>query len=383
MQDVSLKKIQRKISADGIQAALAAGVETSCRKFLFTPVLRQLIRSGYVPTASEADLVRDGSDYYRVEPIDTKSSPRRRPFVVNAGEGRVLTTTGAGLNAAGDIIDETVSRPEEVTHKTAVTLWRHLYFDGPRLVYDIVNRRTNAVDERATHTGAVTPMIPRYRNYFHWTIECLPRLRAIRAFEKKTATDVSLLVPNDASGWMMESLALAGVDDDSIQPANATVYKASELVVPSFPEPTTDDCRWLRNAVLKNSSDVSIETGSNIYISRANATERRVLNEDAVKDTLRGYGFRSYRLEELSVAEQAVLFNDADIVLGAHGAGLSNLIYCEDAAVIELFGKKVKPNYAALADTVGIEYRSMNCTPSGVDLIVDTDSLAETVEAVQ
>ena len=43
----------------------------------------------------------------------------------------------------------------------------------------------------------------------------------------------------------------------------------------------------------------------------------------------------------------------------------------------------MKPNYATLADTVGIEYRSMNCTSSGVDLIVDTDSLAETVEAVQ
>jgi capsular polysaccharide biosynthesis protein len=107
-----------------------------------------------------------------------------------------------------------------------------------------------------------------------------------------------------------------------------------------------------------------------------------VLNEDAVVDTLREYGFEPYRLADYSVAEQAILFDEADLVVGAHGAGFSNLVYTEDTAVLELFGEKIKPNYANLAKSIGLSYDSLECRPRGVDLQVDTEQLATAVEAL-
>jgi capsular polysaccharide biosynthesis protein len=226
-------------------------------------------------------------------------------------------------------------------------------------------------------------MIPRYRNYFHWLIECLPRLRGIRVYEERTGTDVSLLVPADLPEWIFESLRLVGVPKDRLVPAEAPVYRTSDLVVPSFPLPTATECAWIRAQVLERAAeDVGVETGTNVYISRAGATERTVRNEDAVVSALSEYGFESYRLEELSVAAQARLFDEADLIVGAHGAGLSNLVFCTDGTALELFGRKIKSNYANIAETVGIHYESLQCAAAGVDLVVDTDRLVNVVGAL-
>lgn len=382
--DVSLRKISRKLSDDGLAATMVSGAELFSRKSIFTPLLRRLVDSDRISTVSAKDSV---DKVYSIESNVSENSPSAEtsPYVTGLGDAYVLSTMGMGLTARGQIVGETVSGPESRNHKTAVVLGRHLFLDGPRFVYDVVRGRTADLDKRAESVGAVCPLIPRYRNYFHWTIECLPRVRAVREFERQTGEDVTFLVPDDLPGWIAESLELVGCEPAEIQAAESAVYRTENLVVSSFPRPTAADCRWIRERVLANATvdEADIETGSNVYVSRHDAKERRVLNEAEVVETLSGYGFQSYRLEELSVAEQAKLFDDADLVVGAHGAGLSNLIYSQDSGVLELFGSKVKSNYARLSETVGHTYDSMECEPSGVDLVVDTDRLSEAVERLE
>ena len=49
------------------------------------------------------------------------------------------------------------------------------------------------------------------------------------------------------------------------------------------------------------------------------------------------YGFEPVKLTEYSVREQISLFNNVEYVIAPHGAGLTNLVFCnEKANVIEL-----------------------------------------------
>lgn len=377
--DVSLRKIARKISDDGLAASMIAGAEFLGRKYVFTPFFRRLIASGHISVVEATDHV--DQVHFLDENAPTPKENGDAPYVTGIGDAYVLSTTGMGLDHRGNIVGETVSAPDSRDHKTAVVLGRQAFLDGTKLPYEVVRRRMNALETRATQIGAVCPLIPRYRNYFHWTIECLPRVRAVREYERRTGEDVTFLVPEDLPGWIAESLELVGCQITEIQPANSNLYRSSNLVAMSFPRPSPRDCQWIRKRVLENElKTVDIETGHNVYISRENARERRVLNEDVVSEILSEYGFRSYRLEELSVAEQAGLFNDADLVVGAHGAGLSNIVYSENTSVLELFGSKVKPNYANLSDTLGLTYDSLVCESPGVDLVVDEEEITDTIE---
>ena len=122
--------------------------------------------------------------------------------------------------------------------------------------------------------------------------------------------------------------------------------------------------------------------GSRVFISREDATIRQVTNADAILPVLDEYGFETHVLTELSVAEQIARFSDADIVVAPHGAGLTNLVYADDVAIVELFGQKKLASFARLATMLDQTYTSVGCEQRGVNLVVDPDRLAAAIEWV-
>jgi capsular polysaccharide biosynthesis protein len=85
-----------------------------------------------------------------------------------------------------------------------------------------------------------------------------------------------------------------------------------------------------------------------------------VENEDELVAALDREGFETIDPGAMSVAEQVRAFADAECIVSAHGAGLTNLAFCTPgAAVIELFAVDyVNPCFWRLATTVeGLRYR--------------------------
>jgi capsular polysaccharide biosynthesis protein len=115
--------------------------------------------------------------------------------------------------------------------------------------------------------------------------------------------------------------------------------------------------------------------GNNVYVSRSGAVERRVLNENEVMNVLSEYGFERYCLENQSLSENVQLFSQADLVVGPHGAGLTDIIFANDCTLLELFGEKVKQPYELLAETLGVNYEPMYCQADSADVVVDTEQL--------
>jgi hypothetical protein len=101
-----------------------------------------------------------------------------------------------------------------------------------------------------------------------------------------------------------------------------------------------------------------------VYVSRQRARMRRILNEAELAAALSSHGFRSYVLEDMPLAEQAMLFRRASIVVGPHGAGLTNLLFGgARCRVLELFPGVPYPHYRWLAGAMGYEYANV-CGPS-------------------
>jgi capsular polysaccharide biosynthesis protein len=94
-----------------------------------------------------------------------------------------------------------------------------------------------------------------------------------------------------------------------------------------------------------------------IFIARP-AGRRGARNPAALAATLDRFGIVPVRLETLDCAAQIALFAGAELVVGAHGAGLANIVFCPPGArVVEVFQRAYgTPAYRKLAAALDLGY---------------------------
>ena len=119
-----------------------------------------------------------------------------------------------------------------------------------------------------------------------------------------------------------------------------------------------------------------------ILVSRADATERRVANENEVLDALKPLGFEAVLLTGMSVAEQRALFQEAECAVMPHGAGCANMIFAGTGTkVIEFVPESYQHHmYWHIAKWCGHWYGRMVC-PDGdnKDMRVDAETLKRAI----
>ncbi|MEM4781690.1 MAG: glycosyltransferase family 61 protein [Halalkalicoccus sp.] len=307
------------------------------------------------------------------------------PFVCELSDARLVGWPPIALSEGRVIVETLVSRAVEAGRPHDAI--RAAVASAPLSV-------STALLGSETHIGAnrrlesACLLHNAWCNYYHWTLEHLPKLRALERYREETGDVPTLVIPPDPPGWLRESLWLAGGDSYPI--VEYAPGRVDRLVVPAYPDPTRENCRWLCDRVRERAGiagDVSqtresAEGSERIFVSRRGADRRDVLNEERVMERLSELGFESSRLETLSVAQQARLFADAEIVVAPHGAGLTNLIYAEECAVLELFGHRVKEHYYRLAAALGFEYDHLLCEPSDEDMVADPDAVVAAVRGL-
>ncbi len=104
----------------------------------------------------------------------------------------------------------------------------------------------------------------------------------------------------------------------------------------------------------------NVDGPKRIYIARTDSASRRMINEAEVQTLMRANGFTCVVLGGMSIAEQIDLFRGAEIIVGPHGAGFTNLVFCRPGTrVLELF-MATYPNMcmARIAQTRHLDYRA-------------------------
>lgn len=105
--------------------------------------------------------------------------------------------------------------------------------------------------------------------------------------------------------------------------------------------------------------DTTLDLGKRIYIDRTNISARDVLNKDVLYSLLNEFDFVPVVFEEYSLSEQAQIVHQADILLGVHGAGLSNAMFYsnDNFKLLEILPPMCATNdYWKLASAFGIGY---------------------------
>ena len=199
------------------------------------------------------------------------------------------------------------------------------------------------------------------QNYFHWLIEALPRVEFVRAAGWSVADFDHVLVSGARRPFHVETLALAGIDPAKLVDTAAHRHvECEELVAVSDLRMFAYDATI---AALRKLFAPQIEAGrvgakTRLFVSRADATSRLIVNEDDVFARLEPLGFTRVMLGTRSVAEQAEMFAHADMIVAAHGAALSNLVFCpRGATIVEIhYPRYTLGLYWQIAQRLGLRY---------------------------
>jgi len=196
-------------------------------------------------------------------------------------------------------------------------------------------------------------------NYFHWMFDVLPRIDLLR----RSGRPIDRYIVNRIGApYQSETLALLGIPEDKLIQTHEEFYlQARRLIVPSLIMSSVYPkwaCDFLRRELLANRSLPLDQAGERIYISRAKAGQRRILNEPELTGVLASRGFRGVVLEDLPLEKQIQLFASAEAVVAPHGAGLTNLVFCRPGTkVIELFSPNyVRIHYWLISNHVQLDY---------------------------
>lgn len=173
-----------------------------------------------------------------------------------------------------------------------------------------------------------------HHNYHHWLLECLPLL--IEYVTRHDPAQVKLLLPQHLNAFQASALDLCDIPSAVRLSFPDEGLCLETLYVPDLGKFSAPQLQSTREYLL-NKLGLSPQPKRKLYISRQHATGRRVCNEAELLPLLQAEGFEVLHLEHLSFAEQIRIFSEAAVIMGPHGAGLTNLLFAaKGIRVIEL-----------------------------------------------
>ena len=223
-------------------------------------------------------------------------------------------------------------------------------------------------------------------NYWHWLYDVLPRLELCEKSLDLELVDYFLL-PNLKKKFQIETLNELNIPQHKLLSSERFRHiKTKQLIVTDHPYIFTNNAhldtqkvpkwiiQWLRKKFLSNSKKLDKNYPKRIYIDRGDSTSnvsnfRSLINENEIKEFLKKKDFTIVRLNDLNFVDQVQYFNNADYIIGLHGAGFANLSFCKNnTKVIEFTMPKIGKMYENIANKNNLQYNSIISHPDSHDL---------------
>ena len=208
--------------------------------------------------------------------------------------------------------------------------------------------------------------------HFHWFMEVLPKLWLL----KDRTSEFTLLMPDTD---YVKEIGLASLNlldltfEDIVLMKETEFYKVRDLYYISriaAPGQVNDDLvKQINNAFVGKYTDENAQ--SKVYISRAKARIRKVLNETELIAMLKDHRFEIIYGEDYSLADQIEIFAKCSTLMGIHGAGLTNCMLMKPGGkVIELRKREKNYGYWHLADSLNHEYYYYHGVPDSQESLI-------------
>lgn len=192
-------------------------------------------------------------------------------------------------------------------------------------------------------------------NYFHFISDVLHKIYLLEDFIK---LDCPILVgsavwPKPFFQFLIQNTELSNLNWQRIDQC----VEVDELYI-SRPLPYGNEY-WRRTKELFISADKSVADKS-IFINRTGT--RHITNFSSIKPILAKHGVGIVDPGSSSMQEQAELFHSATRIIGIHGAGMTNTMFCdsERTKVLELCSNnRIGTQYYWLCTALGIDWDMM------------------------
>ncbi len=227
---------------------------------------------------------------------------------------------------------------------------------------------------RKVYNGNVLSLVQgaSTENYFHWLMDVLPKIKIFSS--KFSINKIDYFYLGKLALSQKQSLKYLGIKSKKI--IDSTKHKhiyAKKLFFVSHPWYTKGkfhdqsynlpkwEILWLKKTFIKFKKKFKIS--KKIYIDRSESkySHCQIINDLELKKYLIKKKFEIVKLSKMSFSKQIFIFWNLNCIVGAHGAALSNLVFCRPKTkVIELkpFGHPGR-NYQRISKINNLSYHSI------------------------
>jgi|GEM_PF-1958148 len=228
-----------------------------------------------------------------------------------------------------------------------------------------------------------------WTSYYHFFIDTLAQIYLCD--DMGVPDDVPLIVPHyyDKGDFVKEYLKHFPLKRKIVVQQKDEYMHVQELYVAkdvfcndSYPRVRH---QVINSGIAANQSEVPAP--ERLFIKRKDGTNRSLSNSEQIEEIARAAGFMVIEPGEYTWEQQVRLFSEAKDIIGIHGAGLTNIMFCRnnDVRLLELFpGNGFAPeHYESMCIRLGFAYTSVS--GNGLDanrrFAIDRNAFAAALDA--
>ena len=208
-----------------------------------------------------------------------------------------------------------------------------------------------------------------YNNYAHFLFDIVPKIKLISLAINLKKIDYFYF--SKLNNYQKEILKRVGINEQKIIDSNKYRHLQSNKIIgvthPNYIKGTISEAhsaipKWiisyLKNVFLKRKQ--SKTPYKKIYIDRSDSKLKhcKIINNSDIKKFLKNKGFKILKLSKLKFDKQTNIFRNAKMIIGPHGAGLANLVFCKKNTKVVEIKPRDHPNkvYERICDINKLRY---------------------------
>jgi hypothetical protein len=227
-------------------------------------------------------------------------------------------------------------------------------------------------------------------NYAHFLLDCLGRYAVFlkAGFTHRDVDYIYCTTPPTA--FARKLLFDLGIPPEKLIFSDRfPLIQAEELLAPSCPAQHGAPPAWVIDFLRKSFVANAPGNGGRLYVPRDGS--RKIANEAELMIIMKRYGFRFF---DYRTDDAVGIFSGCDTVVGPHGAGLVNALFCKPGTdLLELTpSDHCFPFYYTLAESAGLRFSYLPCKSLGTreagavispyDFTVDPSAFEEALQAI-
>ena len=230
----------------------------------------------------------------------------------------------------------------------------------PKLSFQQVNGRLKNIKYNLVLKKGTTSFVKKFpgtvlnlsqggsgNNYFHFIFDIIPK---IYISQNKLKKKIDFYYVSRPQKWQIKIFKILGISKKRL--IDSSKYKhifADKIICIDHPwyhkgyihNEVKKIPKWviLINRKIFLSKSVKFNSFKKVFLDRSTSkfNHCKIFNQSSLNDWLKKKSFGIYKPEKLSQEKQIYLFKNATTILGAHGAALTNIVFCKPGTkVIEI-----------------------------------------------